>query len=349
VAGLFTALGVTSIVLGLALQNAVGSVISGLLLLFEQPFGLGDWLQTPTARGRVVEVNWRAVHIDTGNGIQIMPNAALASASFTNLSRPSGAHSVSISSVFGLQDRPDQVCALLQRLAAALPQVLPGTVPTVTVDGPKSYKTTVKVASPAVAGAVTAMLQRWAWYAARREGLHLDEATDDFADPELTAAAVRTVAPTLHLGAADIDDLIRDARLERFGAGEPVQLTGSVPDCMRLILTGRAQLTVGPPGGGQLIVGLLAGGDYLGQTALTREKVTAAVSAVDELTVLRVPVAAVDALVHSKPELARDIGRAIDLRRQRVVEAVRAGGGAQLAALPGSMGRTARGAFRGAR
>ena len=39
VAGLFTALGVTSIVLGLALQNAVGSVISGLLLLFEQPFG----------------------------------------------------------------------------------------------------------------------------------------------------------------------------------------------------------------------------------------------------------------------------------------------------------------------
>ena len=36
VAGLFTALGVTSIVLGLALQNAVGSVISGLLLLFEQ-------------------------------------------------------------------------------------------------------------------------------------------------------------------------------------------------------------------------------------------------------------------------------------------------------------------------
>ena len=38
-------------------------------------------------RGRVVEVNWRVVHIDTGNGIQIVPNAALASASFTNLSR----------------------------------------------------------------------------------------------------------------------------------------------------------------------------------------------------------------------------------------------------------------------
>ena len=46
VAGLFAALGVTSIVLGFALQNAVGSIISGLFLLFEQPFRIGDWLDT---------------------------------------------------------------------------------------------------------------------------------------------------------------------------------------------------------------------------------------------------------------------------------------------------------------
>ena len=51
--------------LGLALQNSVGQIISGLLVLFEQPFQLGDWIDTPSARGRVVEVNWRATHIDT--------------------------------------------------------------------------------------------------------------------------------------------------------------------------------------------------------------------------------------------------------------------------------------------
>ena len=77
VAGLFAALGVTSIMLGFALQNAVGSIISGLLLLFEQPFRLGDWLDTGSTKGRVVEVNWRAVHIETGNGVQIIPNATL--------------------------------------------------------------------------------------------------------------------------------------------------------------------------------------------------------------------------------------------------------------------------------
>ena len=58
VGGLFTALGISSIVLGLALQNSVGQIISGLLLLFEQPFRLGDWLDTPSARGRVVGDPW---------------------------------------------------------------------------------------------------------------------------------------------------------------------------------------------------------------------------------------------------------------------------------------------------
>ena len=75
VGGLFTALGVSSIVLGLTLQNSVGQIISGLLLLFEQPFQIGDWVQTTSASGRVVEVNWRATHINTGSGLEIIPNS----------------------------------------------------------------------------------------------------------------------------------------------------------------------------------------------------------------------------------------------------------------------------------
>src|SRR6202012_2698484 len=90
VAGLFTALGVTSVVIGLMLQNSVGQIVSGLFMLFEQPFRIGDWLETPSARGRIVEANWRAVHIRTDRGFQIPPNSALAAISFTHISRPPG-------------------------------------------------------------------------------------------------------------------------------------------------------------------------------------------------------------------------------------------------------------------
>lgn len=123
IGGLFTALGVSSIVLGLTLQNSVGQIISGLLVLFEQPFQLGDWIETPTARGRVVEVNWRATHIDTGSGLLIMPNSVLAAASFTNFSRPPGTHSLAVTTVFAVDDAPDDVCGMLNRVAGTLPQL----------------------------------------------------------------------------------------------------------------------------------------------------------------------------------------------------------------------------------
>ena len=129
VGGLFTALGISSIVLGLALQNSVGQIISGLLVLFEQPFQIGDWIETPTAKGRVVEVNWRATHIDTGGGLQIMPNSVLAAASFTNFSRPPGSHSLGVKTIFSLDDPPDDVCRMLTRVASALPQLRPDAAP----------------------------------------------------------------------------------------------------------------------------------------------------------------------------------------------------------------------------
>src|SRR3984957_8247901 len=63
VAGLFTTLGVSAVVIGLILQNSVGQIVSGLFMLFEQPFRINDWIDTSTERGRILEVNWRAAHI----------------------------------------------------------------------------------------------------------------------------------------------------------------------------------------------------------------------------------------------------------------------------------------------
>ena len=151
VGGLFTALGISSIVLGLTLQNSVGQIISGLLLLFEQPFQIGDWVDTASARGRVVEVNWRATHIDTGNGLQIIPNSMLAAASFTNLSRPPGEHSISVITAFDPSDPPDDVCGLLAGVAGTLPQC--GRCLAVEVAaGAGQYSTSIPVRSPADGG-----------------------------------------------------------------------------------------------------------------------------------------------------------------------------------------------------
>ncbi len=324
VGGLFTALGVSSIVLGLALQNSVGQIISGLLVLFEQPFALGDWIQTPTARGRVIEVNWRATHIDTGDGMLIIPNSVLANASFTNFSRPTGTHSLSVTTTFAIDDSPDEVIATLDTVAAALPQLRPDSVPSTVATGAQTYQTSIPLRGPADDFDAKATFLRWIWYAARRAGLHLDEAGDEFETTERVQQGLAVVAPTLRLSQSEREELAPRVRLSRYGTDEYLQFSGQVPTRMTFIVSGRVQLVVTGEDGSFIPIRTLQTGDFLGQTTLTREPVTAAARALDEVTVVHLEREHLEDLVARKPALLHDFGHAIEERRralQRVLSA----------------------------
>jgi small-conductance mechanosensitive channel len=326
VGGLFTALGITSIVLGLTLQNSVGQIISGLLLLFEQPFQLGDWVDTPSARGRVVEVNWRATHIDTGSGLQIIPNSVLAGASFANLSRPPGEHSISVVTLFSQNDPPDDVCRMLVRVAATLPNLRPGAAPSTVVAGAGEYKTSIPLRSPADGGRARATFLRWTWYAARRVGLHLDEADDDFATSDRAATALRILAPTLRLSEAEQQELLPNSRITRYGADETIQSPGQIPKRMTFIVNGRVRLIAKAGDGAMVPVRIVEEGDFIGSTALTREPVTSGAYAVDEVTVLQIEREHMEKLVLRKPLLLQEIGRTIEERHEDVLRALAAAG-----------------------
>lgn len=326
IGGLFTALGVSSIVLGLALQNSVGQIISGLLVLFEQPFQLGDWVDAPSARGRVVEVNWRATHIDTGSGLQIIPNSVLAGGSFTNLSRPQGAHTISVITVFAVDDAPDEVCRVLDEVGRRLPQLRSdGTVSTVPA-GSLQYKTMIPLHSPADDFAARSTFLRWTWYAARRAGLHLDEAEDEFATTERVEQALRLIAPILRLSPEDQRELLPHARLARYGADEVLQVVGQVPRKLTFVVAGTVQLAA--PGPDDLFVPVLTleRGDVLGQTTLTREPIITTAYALTEVTVAQFDRECIEDLVARKPVLLQDIGRAIEERRANVKQALVAAG-----------------------
>jgi small-conductance mechanosensitive channel len=326
IGGLFTALGVSSIVLGLTLQNSVGQIISGLLVLFEQPFQLGDWIETPSARGRVVEVNWRATHIDTGGGLLIMPNSVLAAASFTNFSRPPGTHSLGVTTTFSVDDPPDDVIAMLNRVAAMLPQLRPDAAPSSVHAGGLQYSTGIPLRTPADDFATKSTFLRWVWYASRRAGLHLDEAEDDFSTAERLEASLRIIAPTLRLNQADQEGLLPHARITRYGSDEYLQFAGQVPKRMTFVVNGRVRLVVTGDDGAVFPVRTLEEGDFIGQTTLTREAVAASAYALEEVTVLQIDREHIEELVARKPLLLQDIGRAIEERRANVQRALAAAG-----------------------
>jgi small-conductance mechanosensitive channel len=358
IGGLFTAFGVTSVVIGLMLQNSVGQVVSGLFMLSEQPFRIDDWLDTPTARGRVVEVNWRAVHIQTESGLRITPNSVLAATSFTNLSRPPGQHKLPITTTFSTTDPPDKVCAVLSRVAGALPQLRrdddadraggtrmrAGTsillrrrarrrggrfeprraLPTSVSLGGGQYCTTIGLRSAADDSAAQATFLRWLWYAARREGLHLDGADDNFSTTERVENALKTlVAPALRLSHTDLQSLVRYARIVRYGAEEIVEHDGQVPAGMGFLVAGRVRLTATAEDGSAVPVGTLGEGAFLGLTALTRQPNPGGAYALEEVTVLEIDREHLEQLVMSKPMLLQDLGRLIDERQDKADRATR--------------------------
>jgi small-conductance mechanosensitive channel len=90
--------GVIAIVLGLALQNTLGDVFSGIALTLGRPYGIGDWiLLSDGTEGRVVESTWRSTHVLTSaNNVVVLPNSLLAKLGLTNISHPDERHSVTL-------------------------------------------------------------------------------------------------------------------------------------------------------------------------------------------------------------------------------------------------------------
>jgi small-conductance mechanosensitive channel len=324
IAGVFTAVGVTSVVIGLMLQNSVGQIVSGLFMLFEQPFRIDDWLDTGTARGRIVEVNWRAVHIATGTGMRITPNSVLASTPFNNLSRPPGTHKLKVTTTFASEDPPDRVCTLLSRIAGQLPQLRAGAVPTSVPVGGLEYSTSIGLKSPADDGAAKATFLRWIWYAARREGLHLDETDDDYSTIERVQHALRTVvAPALRLGDADRQSLVSRARIVRYGADEIVEYAGQVPPAMTFLIAGRVRLTTTAEDGSMVPISTLDEGAFLGLTALTRQPNLASAHALEEVTAVEIGRDHLEHLVMREPLLLQDLGHILEERQSKVRRAER--------------------------
>lgn len=328
VGGLFTALGIGSIVIGLALQSAVGPVVAGLFVLFERPFEVGDWLLTGQGKGRVIDINWRATHFETNNGIRIVPNATLAGDSIVNLSRATGPWAVSVEVQFSTDDPPDDVVDLLIEVASDLPQThhdsRPSAIP-ISTDQQKGkgwYEVDIPLLNPGASWGAGGLFRRRLWYAARRSGLHLDnDQFDPQTSSERTRRAVERIAVLLRLSDDDTDYLFTQSRLERYGEGEPLQKANEIPDGVRFIVEGQARMLAEGPNGESVHVADFKRDEALGLTALLRQAIGSRVVALTPVTVLLIPVSALDSLVASRRELAYEFGREIENRRQRANQA----------------------------
>lgn len=78
-------LGALSVGIGLGMQNIVNNFVSGIILIFEKPFQIGDFVELADKKGKIQDIGIRASKMLTQQGAEVViPNGDLVSNRFTN-------------------------------------------------------------------------------------------------------------------------------------------------------------------------------------------------------------------------------------------------------------------------
>lgn len=76
--GLVAGLGVGSVIISLAAQDTVKSLLSGVTILTEKPFEIGDWIKVGTNQGTVLDITFKSTRIKASdNTIITIPNSMI--------------------------------------------------------------------------------------------------------------------------------------------------------------------------------------------------------------------------------------------------------------------------------
>lgn len=78
-------IGALSVGIGLGLQNIINNFVSGIILVFEKPFKIGDYVELADKKGQVLEIGIRSSTLLTDQGARvIIPNGDLLSGRLVN-------------------------------------------------------------------------------------------------------------------------------------------------------------------------------------------------------------------------------------------------------------------------
>ncbi len=116
--------GALSVGIGLGLQDIVNNFVSGIIMLFERPIKVGDWVIINGEEGQVKQINIRSTEIETFNRASlIIPNAKVLSNSVTNLTHQNSwaRYGVKVGVAYGTD--VDKVKKVLLECAASHPKV----------------------------------------------------------------------------------------------------------------------------------------------------------------------------------------------------------------------------------
>ena len=124
--------GALSVGIGFGLQSIVNNFVSGLILLWERPIRVGDWIVVGTEEGIVRRINVRATEIETFDRTAVVvPNSTFISGIVKNKVLSDRTGRVELKVTVAITEDAEAVRDLLLRCARDHPQVLREPAPAV--------------------------------------------------------------------------------------------------------------------------------------------------------------------------------------------------------------------------
>ncbi len=341
VASIIATSAVLTAIVGLAFQDVLSSVISGIVLELEDPFGPSDWVHVGSYEGQVLETGWRTTKIRTRvNEVVTLPNTFLAREPVVNYSRPDPRYGDTLKFEAAYEAPPHAVKQAVFAVLEAEPAVLGTPAPEVR---------TTSFNESGIEYAVRYWLEEFGnierirdrimtnlWYSLRRAGVRIPFPARDLfvysdAPPAVLetgdiAAAVGRVPLFAPLGEERVRQLASQARRLLFGEGEAIVREGDKGDSFFVVEHGALRVEIGRNDGqaGRMIARLGPGDCFGEMSLLAGDPRSATVVAEGTAAVLEIGRAAFQELVAADPALLEPISQLAAHRLQAQQEHRRA-------------------------
>jgi small-conductance mechanosensitive channel len=318
------------VILGLALQDTLGNLFSGISLHADKPFQVGDVITVGKFTGVVTSITWRAVKIKTfSNHIILVSNSSIAKESIEVCPRENqNARIVFFAAAYN--DSPVKVVHAVREAIRECENILRYMTPVVRIrnlgDSAVEYEVKYWLSDYARYNDTDALVRQRIWYAFQRNKLTFAFPTrtifmehygvkDDGHDVETTAERLSAVDIFAPLTSDELNALALDAKGHVFAPGELIIRAGDNGSSMFVVHRGSVDIRV-DSNGTQRTIKRLAEGDFFGEMALfTGEPRTANVVAAEETEVLEIGHDAMKNLFETNPELVESLSHTINERR----------------------------------
>jgi small-conductance mechanosensitive channel/CRP-like cAMP-binding protein len=330
VKGLLATSGAVAIIIGLALQSSLADVFSGIVLNIERPYRVGDWIILDDAlQGKVVETNWRATHILTGNqDVAIIPNSLIAKSKLVNCSTPTTIHGASIRIKLEPSLAPAAGCNLLKEVLLGTTHILRTPEPSVTVKDLSAemidFELSYSVADISVVDRAQNEIFDRVYRAAAAAGTKFSPRLAGI--PKIAAAAEQGgsgVAESLVAGVSLFSTLTAEEKatltgqMERreFKPGDVIAKAGTVLQALCIVSDG---VLVGSreESGREIEVARLAPGDYFGEVGLlTGEPLRGDITALTRVVIYQISKETLAPLLKARPSITEELSECLAMRQ----------------------------------